>query len=351
VRCLSMIFLCFFLFITGQTQTEVALGGVVFTAAHKTLPGVEVRIVGGGQDVTTSSGEFSIRLPATRIGQRVTLQVTKRGWEVVDARELSVIVPSDRVQYPIRITMRQLPTKLPRLNSPRLSPSPEANKCVVRVPGRAASFSVTAQCHPSGIMGDIDDVTFGRYATLDAFTYETKGRGPHEWDHTYVKGELNPRSARFAGVMYLSPPNNWGREGGFDLRGVRKAIKWEARSLAGDVNVEFVIGGVVWKWDHEKKTQVGVSCPDSMPRTSLGIRTLTSNWQPFDWDLSQLPEDAFKSVIGAFAWTIEWGSNGVDPNDAGTAAVRPKTFKIELRNVRYERGGASERKDSHRSNR
>lgn len=345
-----MIVVCFLLILGGLAQADVELIGTVLTGNQKSLAGVEVRIVGGGTDVTTSKGQFRIRLPASRIGQRVTLLVTKENW-VSEPKDLSVIVPLHPTEFPIRITMRYVGPESTGVGSRRSKPSPPVTpqKCTGRLPGRAASFSVSAQYDPSGIMGDVGDLRLSRSAGRDSFAYEARGRGPHEWDFKYVDGAANPKSAQFGGVMYLNPPNNWGRERGFDLRGTRRVIKWEAHSLGGEVNVEFVIGGVVWRWDHEKKEQIGVSCPDSMPRTSLGIKTLTPNWQLFEWDLSQLPEDAFSSVVGAFAWTVNWGSNGVDDNAANNP--QPKTFKIELRNIRYEGGAANERKDSRGSTR
>lgn len=205
-------------------------------------------------------------------------------------------------------------------------------------PGSKGSFSVDGHYAPSGKMGDTFDITILKYSEVVRFTYDAMGRGPHEWDYKYIGGEVNPQPAQFGGVMYLDPPNNWGWCcGGFDLRGTRDAVKWEARSLNGPVNVEFVIGGVVWGWDDNNKERVTVPYPDSMPRNSLGVRSLTEVWQLFELDLSQLPEDHFKRVVAGFGWVIDWGSNGIQLNEAGTGPVQPETFEIEIRNVRYER--------------
>jgi hypothetical protein len=140
--------------------------------------------------------------------------------------------------------------------------------------------------------------------------------------------------------MFLDPPSNWCLfpDGGFDLRGIR-TIQWEARSLRGDVNVEFVIGGVKWKWDEtEKEIQVcEPSSIDSMPRDGLGIYKLTDTWQEFRVDLTGHPESDFQCLVGGFGWVIGWGSNGVYLDEKQTEAEQPKTFTIELRNIRYER--------------
>lgn len=103
---------------------------------------------------------------------------------------------------------------------------------------------------PSGLMGDIGDVRMERSAGADRFTYETNGTGPHEWDYKYVDGVLNPKPAEFAGVMYLDPPNNFGQQSGVNLGGTRHVFSWEARSEESTVNVEFIIGGVVWMWSN-----------------------------------------------------------------------------------------------------
>jgi hypothetical protein len=200
----------------------------------------------------------------------------------------------------------------------------------------SSPFYIDGQFEPSGIMGDIGDVQIKKLEKSTQFRYSTNGKGPHEWDYKYVNGELNPKPAQFGGVMYLSPPNNFGNVcGGLDLSPVRRVIKWEARSLKGNVIVEFIIGGVRWAW--KDKTTVTPPYPDSMPRTPLVPRKLTPEWQTFEFDLSKLQPSDFTRVINGFSWVINWGSNDVNPNDDGTGPERPKTFEIEIRNIRYER--------------
>lgn len=213
-------------------------------------------------------------------------------------------------------------------------------------PGNTEPFSIYLHYDPSGYIGDIGDITVtvlvegGSGSEVVRFIYVIRGRGPHEWEWKYVNCEPNPRPCQFAGVMYLDPPSNWGEipDGGFDLRGFRR-VKWEARSVTGTVNVEFVIGGVRRKWDEKKEcpVRVAVPYPGSMPRVSLGIKTLTEHWQSFEYDLSDKPEDDLKCIVGGFAWVISWGSNQVQLNEAGTGPKQPKTFTIEIHNIRYER--------------
>jgi hypothetical protein len=209
-----------------------------------------------------------------------------------------------------------------------------------KLPGNPTSFSVDANYDPSGEMGDIGDIKMSKDAGAVRFTYETLGKGPHKWDWTYVEHQLNPQPAQFAGVAYLDPPNNWGTapRGGFDLRGYR-IIRWEARSLSDEVKVEFVIGGINWIWDALKKERVEPPYPDSLRYQRLGIKTLTPQWQSFEFILASanIPEEEFACVVGAFSWVISWGSNGVKLNATETGPENPKTFVLEVRNIRYER--------------
>lgn len=221
-------------------------------------------------------------------------------------------------------------------------PSPTKDKPppadVGKSTGNSESWSVNAKYHPSGMMGDTGDITIQRYVNVDRFIYEPKGRGPHEWDYKYVNGALNDKASQFAGVMYLDPPNNWGKiYGGFDLRNIHRVIKWEARSLGEEVLAEFVIGGVVWMWDEKNKEKITAPYPDSKERLSLGIKRLTQDWQSFEYSLSDQPIEEFERVVGGFGWVISWGSNNVLLNTDGTGSENPKTFTIEICNISYER--------------
>jgi hypothetical protein len=215
------------------------------------------------------------------------------------------------------------------------------------LPGNLESLTLGSEYyHPSGIMGDISDVQIAHLLEGDRFTYETLGRGPHEWEWKYINGILNPEPAQFAGVMYLDPPGNFGRLPGYDMRDclflcirrVPRALTWEARSTGGDVIVEFIIGGIVLVRDPiDDRLLVTPPWPDSMPRIVVRRVTLTPDWKSFEYVFGALPPDSFKNVVGGFSWVVDWGSNGVQLNQERRGAVNPKTFTIELRNIRYVR--------------
>lgn len=190
-------------------------------------------------------------------------------------------------------------------------------------------FPVIPNYSPSGLMGDTGDIpNFWMDSQVAHFEYETNGAGPHEWDYKYIDGVPNENPAKFGAIMFLDPPNNWGTDtdGGYDLRNVRNAIRWEARSIGGEVNVEFLIGGVRWAWNNETKAKESVPYPDSMPHRSLGVYTVTEEWQPFSYSLAAEKESFFSCVLGGFGIKIDWGSRGMN-----------QKYIIEVRNVYYEK--------------
>ncbi len=203
--------------------------------------------------------------------------------------------------------------------------------------GNVTKFSVDEHYTPSGKMGDVGDITVGEQDGGVRFVYRTAGNGPHMWEWRYdSEGKESPLPAQFAGVMYLDPRWNWGSdpEGGYDLRTCHSAIRWEARSIDGPVQVKFVFGGD--KHDLPTKERKKFQFPNSIDQ-SLGTKKLDSKWQSFEFPLSTIPDDHFKRVVGGFGWVISWSSNGVNLNKDGTGAEQPKTFTIEVRNVRYEK--------------
>ncbi len=204
------------------------------------------------------------------------------------------------------------------------------------------SFLVMANYHPSGLMGDIGDLRpTARMPNADQFTYEPLGRAPHESDYKYVNGVLNEKPAQFAGVMYLHPGGNFGTDpkGGYDLRNVSDVLRWEARSVEGEVYVEFVIGGITWIWDELARERIPAPYPDSLPHTSLGTKKLTTTWQSFNEDLHKRGRvaDDFKRTVGGFGWVIAWAANGVELDEEGISPKEKKVFTIEIRNISYER--------------
>lgn len=205
--------------------------------------------------------------------------------------------------------------------------------------GNLDFFSVHKNFDPSGLMGDIGDITIIKNENGILFQYRPKGKGPHEWDWKYVNGKLNNNPAKFSGVMYLDPPNNWGENptGGYDLREYHMGITWEARSLTGEVNVEFVIGGINWIWDEKNGIKKPAPFPDTMPSVRVGIKTLTAEWRKFEFGLSQKPLHYFACIVGAFGWTISQNNAYNYSNRTENIPITPELIEFEVRNIQYER--------------
>jgi hypothetical protein len=184
---------------------------------------------------------------------------------------------------------------------------------------------------PSGLMGDIGDITWDEEPGnhLVRMTYDAKGRGPHEWDLKYIGGKLNSSQCRFAGIMLLD--GDWGRTAGagYDLRG-STVISWEARSLSGNVWVRFVAGGVNWVWDEKTGVKVPAPFPESLPDLQLGEHDLTGQWQHFEFPLDGNVRPADLRLVEApFGWEISLNSNMGENG-------QPRTFFIiEVRNISY----------------
>lgn len=203
--------------------------------------------------------------------------------------------------------------------------------------GDVTTFPVADNYSPTGKMGDIGDVSVDEQSGFVRFVYEAQGVGPHLWEWTYdSEGKLNPEPAQSAGVMYLDPRGNWGTdpEGGYDLRVCHGIIKWEARSTDGPVRVKFLLGGD--KRNLPTKDRAKFPYPNTVDQ-ALGVEDLNDQWREFKFDLSKLPQERFKRVVGGFGWEIAWSSNGIKLNSKRTGAEKAKTFTIEIRNVRYEK--------------
>jgi hypothetical protein len=127
--------------------------------------------------------------------------------------------------------------------------------------------------------------------------------------------------------MFLSGSVEHDPRAGFDLRG-RRAIRWEARSLSGKAYVQFVAGGMTWRWDERAKEQVDVRYPDSMPSLKLSEQRLDSNWRRFRVPLD-IADENLSAVVGSFGFLVEWTANNVDDR-------QPRAFVIEVRNILYE---------------
>ena len=150
-------------------------------------------------------------------------------------------------------------------------------------------------------MGDIGDIQVSPLPDYIQLIFHLQGIGPDECDFKFNKRvpPTDPTPCRFAGVMWLRSPTCYGTQEdcSCDLRQVAGKIKWEARVTKGKVYAEFVAGGIVFTLNRQTMAQDTVPYPDSMPRTSLGVKPLTEQWQSFTFPVKfQLTEPSFKGL-------------------------------------------------------
>ena len=153
---------------------------------------------------------------------------------------------------------------------------------------------------PSGWMGDYGDLKVDdKYLT-----------NPHGGT-TCVKVVYNGKAtqgARWAGVYWQNPPNNWGtRPGGYDLTGAKKVTFWARGEKGGERIEEFKIGGVTGEYADSDVS-------------GIGPVVLTTEWQEFTIDLEGKD---LSSISGGFCW-------------ATNLDVNPQGCTFYLDDIKYE---------------
>ncbi|MBF0384514.1 MAG: hypothetical protein HQL27_01455 [Candidatus Omnitrophica bacterium] len=102
--------------------------------------------------------------------------------------------------------------------------------------------------------------------------------------------------AKWAGIYWLNPPNNWGsRKGGFNLTGAKKLTFMAKGQNGGEQIQEFTIGGIESTY------------PDS-DKIVIGPVILTPEWKEYTIDLSGKD---LSYISGGFAWST---SEDVNPD-------------------------------------
>ena len=116
------------------------------------------------------------------------------------------------------------------------------------------------------------------------------------------------QGARWAGVFWQNPANNWGdRKGGFDLTGAKKLVFWARGEKGGERIEEFKIGGISGAY------------PDS-DSSGIGPVILTKEWKQYEIDLEGKD---LSYISGGFCW-------------ATNLDVNPEGCIFYLDDIRYE---------------
>ncbi|MDP3143214.1 MAG: hypothetical protein Q8N14_04685 [Candidatus Omnitrophota bacterium] len=104
--------------------------------------------------------------------------------------------------------------------------------------------------------------------------------------------------ARWAGIYWQNPANNWGsKKGGFDLTGATKLSFWAKGENGGERIEEFKLGGITGEY------------PDS-DAAGIGPVILTKEWKQYTIDLRGKD---LSYISGGFCWATNLD---VNPNGA-----------------------------------
>ncbi|MFA5388491.1 MAG: hypothetical protein WC312_01905 [Candidatus Omnitrophota bacterium] len=139
---------------------------------------------------------------------------------------------------------------------------------------------------PSGYMGDYSDIK------IETASFDNPRAGTTCIKVSYSNAASN--GARWAGVYWQSPANNWGdRKGGFDLTGAKKLSFWVRGEKGGERIEEFKLGGITGLY------------PDS-DIAGIGPVMLTPEWKQYEIDLSGKD---LSYISGGFCWATNLDVN------------------------------------------
>ncbi len=139
---------------------------------------------------------------------------------------------------------------------------------------------------PSGWMGDFGDIKFNDKHMVNPHSGTTSLQ--------IVYTNKATQGARWAGIYWQNPPNNWGtRPGGYDLTGARKLTFWARGEKGGERIEEFKIGGITGEYADSDVA-------------GIGPVVLTTEWQQFTIDLEGKD---LSSISGGFCWATNLDVN------------------------------------------
>jgi hypothetical protein len=102
------------------------------------------------------------------------------------------------------------------------------------------------------------------------------------------------QGARWAGVYWQNPPNNWGDvPGGYDLTGAKRLVFWAKGEVGGEYISEFKMGGIS-----------GAYADSDI--AGIGPVQLSSEWKQYVIDLGGKD---LSSISGGFVWAANLDKN------------------------------------------
>ncbi len=160
--------------------------------------------------------------------------------------------------------------------------------------------SISNHFIPSGYMGDSSDIRMDLGSTDDPYFGKTCIKV------TYLSNASN--GARWAGVFWQNPANNWGMlDGGFDLSRATKLTFWARGEKGGERIEEFKVGGIMGEYYDSDSA-------------GIGPVVLEKEWKQYTIDLSGKD---LSYILGGFAW-------------ASNLDVNPEGAVFYLDEIKYE---------------
>lgn len=139
---------------------------------------------------------------------------------------------------------------------------------------------------PSGFMGDYSDIKVDTGSTENPYFGKTCTRV------VYVDKATN--GARWAGMYWQNPANNWGGiDGGFDLSKAKSVTFWARGEKGGERIEEFKIGGIMGEYSDSDTAGVGPVI-------------LEKEWKQYTIDLAGKD---LSYVLGGFGWATNLDVN------------------------------------------
>jgi len=153
---------------------------------------------------------------------------------------------------------------------------------------------------PSGWMGDFGDIKVDSTSTEDPYLGDTCVK--------IVYSGKASNGARWAGMYWQNPANNWGSvDGGYDLSKATKLTFWARGAKGGERVEEFKLGGIMGEFSDSDSAGVGPVI-------------LNKEWTQYTIDLKGKD---LSNIIGGFGW-----ATNVDVNPEGA------TFYVD--EIKYE---------------
>jgi hypothetical protein len=215
-------------------------------------------------------------------------------------------------------------------------------------PGLVFNFNTTNYT-PNMFMGSVGDLqaelvdpdNIIYHFTVNACDLPDLVTHDYEWDQKFIAGVRNTTPPHFSGILYTDGSYGQNQESGNNFSNFSK-LKWEVRSLQGEVKLQFLVGGVKWTWDNQKGIKVAAPFADTTPPETFGnapiiaIKTIENDneWHSYIVDLG---EKDLSRIHGGFGWLLDYKSNNVKIPAPSTCSDNPPTFEFEIRNVRYEK--------------